>query len=827
MKYYLFLFSLIISFQSCQLQGVEPKSPNTLKTTQTRSEESLDLEWEKKESKKLVSELESQLKFIDFKISAESAKLLDFEDKEQGKKLREDYIKLYDNLLSLLKKDISQEDKQKLKTFIFEYFLRKKLLEAPSFKSLIENRLETLLKINQEKLPDGLNEERQKYVNRESVELCIHYFAILFSVQNIEIIQKLSENELLQFLDFIVIKDDEAVTCSEDCCFSTYCAIKEQNIPSNKDVFNRFIDKGLGSFFLINPLLLENIYFHLQETMDKRHYASYFSSLKDHSSVNETLIKYYWINYISKLKDKVVKFYKEFELYYLLIPLSEIYEEIFHENNDKIRKENLTTFPLIYRILKKTLYYDLSPKNENKACCLSAYYLQKESPEIIESIKASNYQSIRTLFQDRSDFFINQAIEAFELGCKLTETCETRDIQVLIKKLDNEQNFINPIRELYKSAYPSEFLDNYINNINFIDLSASYGFFYFLLEANKPDNNSSIPIINDVDGLIYGTNRTFLNGFIEGAPSQAEITYFLQNIDKNNLGTIDQKKALKNFLHFRHLLASARIAKEYTAEYQHRFDELKEKLNSLLSNPLQEISEEYFKNQTTFYFQPFDDYLNRLEKFWGIPNCTFCSFFDHYNALKNKWSYIYYDYSDALPSGVNRPKRNKPFIYLNNKRNKTIKSMLGFVLPHEVGHYLQHSHGLDMESGFGTISEKEKSMLKELEADMFAGYFSTYLQGLDSNNQKKVIKDIYRMGDYQTSRGGIWIASFEQVNDPHGSGVARQEAFTQGIRFATHHQNIKIEKDPHNLVLELHEAFIAYAKINNLLEKAKQFSRFF
>ena len=373
-------------------------------------------------------------------------------------------------------------------------------------------------------------------------------------------------------------------------------------------------------------------------------------------------------------------------------------------------------------------------------------------------------------------------------------------------KAINKLNFIeglalesknNDFKDAFRKYYSkiSEFSEKDLQAMDFTALLESYKLFISVLYSPFSHSNS----INSLDELIDYQNSEKGVDLIK-VPREEELRFFLQNVKREELDPFNPRHTeiyMENYLHFRHLLATTRIAKGYKSLEPKMFNFLKREFGKFLDYPLQPISDTYFKNSMSLFFNPFDLFYKKLKTFWGFKYDISAYLLDYYRIRKQGGSCIWSHYSDAnlqIPLNSNG---HKPLMNLGFRSYQTVDFLLNITLNHEIGHHLQQSgHFLH---SFTLQDQKVNNMGSELEADMYAGFYAHHSDGLNLDKNK-----IMEMSNVIKEHYGDGTSDFRNSSDPHGQGYQRKRAYLLGANLAKLPKYKSISSDTKN---KLHDEF--------------------
>ena len=359
---------------------------------------------------------------------------------------------------------------------------------------------------------------------------------------------------------------------------------------------------------------------------------------------------------------------------------------------------------------------------------------------------------------------------------------------------------------LLRTAY-SKFTHFSEKNLELMDLekivNSSHNFLALL--NTKTVSQSKITTLEEL--INFPQSDILLN--LSKPPNRDELKFFLKNSNETSLQLqklSDFEVPLKNFLHFHHLLTSTRIVNQFKDMDNRLYEDLRSKLEKLLENPLAEITEDEFLEQMTVFFKPFDFLMKKLEEFWKYKHQLSGYMLDYYNIGKI-YSDSYIIYNEESLNLESNSTGDKPFIFL--KPNKlTMNSLLYFSIPHEVGHHLQFS--CNFWKSFDYNLDKANCMGSELEANMFAGFFTSHEEGLNlSQEQFKAIRKF-------VGTRGDGFDNFEDEECLHGLPSENEKAYGLGQTFAR--VSFKKETIDSNTPQKLHEEFKKIFRKTNYLK---------
>ena len=289
--------------------------------------------------------------------------------------------------------------------------------------------------------------------------------------------------------------------------------------------------------------------------------------------------------------------------------------------------------------------------------------------------------------------------------------------------------------------------------------------------------NITTKSINSIEELVRNSEPNLIQN-LTTLPNKEDITFFLSKSKKKQSlsDIIDNKLYVRNFLHFRHLLTILRIYDKLKDRDDTLYHYVFQKMEKLLRDPLVQVEESDFIATMSLFFNPFDIYLEKLNAFWDFEYPIHSYFIDYYSYRKEKASCYFHN----MPRiNLERNKQDKlPIVLLSSRSEKTIKEWLYFTLSHEIGHHIQHSSNFHQK--FTVDTKEAKYIGKELEADMFAGFFLAHEEGLSLSleEQKSLAEGLY------LRRKAKCVDPFMSNKKPHGSPEQRKRAFILGCKLA-------------------------------------------
>ena len=374
---------------------------------------------------------------------------------------------------------------------------------------------------------------------------------------------------------------------------------------------------------------------------------------------------------------------------------------------------------------------------------------------------------------------------------------------VITKNSDNKARFSFPLPQDYKlkTIFKEEYSKNpefkkVVQNANFDNLLSSYKLFLNLLAGNQVDEPVNQRDINSLDDLIDLPSLS-RNQDAAREPTLAELFFFLKDIDSNSfLETVklyEQRYYIRNFLHFRHLLSLTRFS-VHNQDFDKResYFQNKQKLESLVKKPLSPISDAYYLREMENFFKPFSYVVDRLDDFWNYTVPLRLAFYDYYKVNGKSKTCYYGDYKS---------------VNIANTDNFSSLISISTIIPHEVGHHIQASRSINLDYAvpkeMDSIQKQKRrgkkyllehflskgsysKMARELEADMYAGFFAGHSEGLNIGLHSSYLKSVLRL--LETSFGdaaaGFRSEDFENFKNPHGNVKERSRAYLLGVNLS-------------------------------------------
>ena len=480
-------------------------------------------------------------------------------------------------------------------------------------------------------------------------------------------------------------------------------------------------------------------------------------------------------------------------------------------NDSNINSDTIITKLKLYEEREKLylLDYEIRGEYETLNQDYRLYYFDNTLIFIPKSLKSINLHWLKK-YAD-TQWNLNEELNKNIILIHNTETDDTAPklpklltikVRSDISSISNEIIFMHklkyayPISEKFKQIYSGihEFSEENINNMNLDDLITSYKLFGSLLDSpRKKDLYAICNVPELLDRPFLNIETNFLN-----PPTYHELIFFLDKANWNNLKTLTPDKKenyVENFLHFRHLLTSTRIAKRYKHLNPKPYIFLKNALIKFLENPLQRIPHNEFQSFMEFFFNPFNFFTDKVKNFWKYKYEISAYLLDYYN-INRRGSCIYSHYNSKTLNPVPNTKV-KPLMLLTFRNFQTVNFMLYITLNHELGHHLQQSEGFI--HSFITDSIKVNNMGSELETDMYAGFYAHHFLGLDLNSNQ-----IIEMSKLIEKHYGDRNPDFRSLADPHGEGYQRKRAYLLGANLAKLPQWKNVTA---NTKLELHKTF--------------------
>ena len=376
---------------------------------------------------------------------------------------------------------------------------------------------------------------------------------------------------------------------------------------------------------------------------------------------------------------------------------------------------------------------------------------------------------------------------------------------------ENKFNFTSSFREAY-SLLP-EFSENSIIEMNFEELKASYSTFLTLLYSDKDIESS----INSIDELIEYRKTDVLSEICK-SPSEEELKFFLMKYNFRNFeltSTIDFMIYLKDFLHFKHLLTTARIFK-LSSDKSTTFNFVKSALHFYLITSRMQVEDPIFIQYATLFFKPFDDYRNKMVTFFGDSKTKYKYILNHYDIGISGSSYS----TPASPCPRFIIKNRVPTICFNIEPGQALQDLLLVSYPHELSFFQlvlqlnpQVTSSLFTNDRYRNLKEPFRNFV-ELEADLFLGFYQAHPNGLNLSNEeiRKVINQLSQKPRESMDYFKYSPYSFGEVKQ-------RKRAYLLGANLA------KLSKwnssSPKDVILKLHEKFIKIYRKSNLLKASE------
>ena len=453
--------------------------------------------------------------------------------------------------------------------------------------------------------------------------------------------------------------------------------------------------------------------------------------------------------------------------------------EIFLNQNQKPQDYYLKTFFKIYLFKEKVFFVYPAIKDINFEWLTEyAEHELKFNPK-----------------RNKNFIIVNPEARSY-LDSNLDHICMIR-VPENISEIDQKEEFIQAINKITKSkfiegltvkdnVYKNAFIKYYnqigrfsesnLQDMDFTDLVESYKLFIQVLFL--PSSNLSS--INTLDELIDFPKSDKGVGLIK-APKEDEIRFFLQNVERERLNLFlssDSEILMKNFLHFRHLLTTVRIAKEYRSLDSQLYGYLKRELKEFLNNPLKEQRDAEYLAKMSLFFNPFDHFLEKIKNFWNYKYDISAYILDHYKLMKDGGSCLINNFSHSKLKGTIRSGGRTPLMYLRFGSHETVDFLIKVVLSHEIGHHLQGS-GNFVNFFTTTYDQKVDRMGSELEADMYAGFYGHHSDGLNLTRN-----EIIEISNLTKKYYGDTNLNFRDSEDPHGRGYQRKYAYLLGANFS-------------------------------------------
>ena len=297
--------------------------------------------------------------------------------------------------------------------------------------------------------------------------------------------------------------------------------------------------------------------------------------------------------------------------------------------------------------------------------------------------------------------------------------------------------------------------------------------------------------------------------------TNTEIQYFLEkkrNFLKHNNKSKQERLSeltLLHYLYFRHLLVNARLANSCSNYIKTNFDVLEKELRDYLDNDKLEICYPKITENIAKFFTPFNYLDSKLTNFWQFELPLSFHYLNYYGSKKTSDNFYETSFDKNESGEVHSCIQISP--YANN-----IPMLLAFTMGHEFAHHIQLTSYKYKPSTFGL--SKLNGMYIELEADMYAGFFSAHSKGLNLSDDilEQVSEEVrLDLGDKS------YYFDYEIAHDPHGKGYQRKRAFTLGINLAKK-KHYKIVNQ--NTKFELHDFFTQCFKQTDAFRFVNPFS---
>ena len=331
----------------------------------------------------------------------------------------------------------------------------------------------------------------------------------------------------------------------------------------------------------------------------------------------------------------------------------------------------------------------------------------------------------------------------------------------------------------FRSKYGiiEQFSSKIINQMTFEEsLLESYeNFLYLLCEETK-----SSTVITNIDELI-DLPKSDLGLDLIKVPNEHELMFFLKKVNRlhSKISLAEAEKYLVNYLHFRHLLTSVRIAKTYQKFNPQMYGYLRNELKHFLEEPLKEISTTSFKCKMVTFFNPLDFFVEKIKNFWIFEHEISAYFLDSY-PYEYLACFVCPDFSKPDLGNHELTHRRTPLIYLSFSPVESLDMMFKFIISHEIGHHLQDCNSFYRSRTKDPYSKKIENIASELEADMYAGFYAFHQKGLNLG-----IKEVIEIGDFVCKNYGDSPSDFDNdIGDLHGTGEQRKRAYMFGVYLA-------------------------------------------
>ena len=472
---------------------------------------------------------------------------------------------------------------------------------------------------------------------------------------------------------------------------------------------------------------------------------------------------------------------------------SSFFKELINNEDTKVSEDELKKdYKIFMQIIKEDLYLiDINHRIgwiDNEFIFfgnLNPSHLSSEQVKWIKEycVSKNSKKSQQKILFDRDKIYNNEnSHELIDLVIHLNDFImsinEKKEFLNQLEALQNDTEFMQKIKlsrlsiiNGFKSNYTliQYFTKEHIDGIIFDNLYNSYTDFLSIIRSGTPSK------LHSIEDLINLPSKDIIEELTR-VPNKEELSYFLTNQKSEELNLekiIIDHTLLKNFLHFYHLLSIIRVSKKYKNYYPETYRNAKAQLQIVIKDPLKEINENDFEYYLNLFFNPFNYFIHKINKFWKYEYDISAYILDYYNIRDKKGSCYFKSYNSSTLSNTNST--NTPLICL--KTHYKVTNLIFFTLSHEVGHHLQYTG--DFYQYFPDIlSNNAKKMGKELEADMFAGFYNNHNLGLHLNSEeiKKVIKYI------DLNLGGI--KNFEESSDPHGTAEQRKRAYLLGVHLS-------------------------------------------
>ena len=353
----------------------------------------------------------------------------------------------------------------------------------------------------------------------------------------------------------------------------------------------------------------------------------------------------------------------------------------------------------------------------------------------------------------------------------------------LLKPLSIKDSDIKTLLDFYSSKYKTidKALEGYfkysqlenITNAKWTSLYSNLGNhldYFFVLFTKTALQNSILKKYLSLSEIILQqgetiiSNQTTLNAFCFGRKAALDdINYLCDKIKDKSSDLRVNDYPLKNVLYFHFLLNATRLS---NIQASSDYGTLTKKLRQFIDDPIPEVSDEEIEETCKIFLNPFDEYINKVFKFWETKRPDNHEYELNIYETSNRRKYT------PCPCAIDE---NVRLVYKLLDMNSSFREYTELYLLHRIGHDLQKT--ID----FYKRSNTTQNLGTQLGADMFAGFYAGHRNGFNLDIDTGIKP---RLSFFDIRKGPDEPETFLQTEIPKGTALQRKNAYMLGALLA-------------------------------------------